>query len=43
MTVHDGDAPARLVTTLTYLDYLASAALIPLALWVAGVYSRLVI
>ena len=41
MTVPDRAAPRRLTTLLMYLDYLASAALIPLALWVAGVYSRL--
>lgn len=43
MTVPDGPAPKRLITALTYLEYMASAALVPLALWVAGVYSRLAI
>jgi hypothetical protein len=33
--------PRRLTTALPYLEYLASAALIPLALWVAGGYARL--
>ncbi|BBX33130.1 secretion system protein ESX-1 [Mycolicibacterium mageritense DSM 44476 = CIP 104973] len=31
----------RFATVLAYLEYLASAALIPLALWVTGIYSRL--
>ncbi|WP_241010676.1 type VII secretion integral membrane protein EccD [Mycobacterium camsae] len=36
-----GGAPHRLVTFLSYLDYLAVGSLIPLALWVVGVYQRL--
>ena len=41
MTVPERVAPKQAMTVLMYLDYLTSAALIPLALWVAGVYSRL--
>lgn len=41
MVVPDHESPTRVTTLLRYLDYVASAALIPLALWVAGVYSRL--
>jgi hypothetical protein len=31
----------RVATVLAYLDYLAVGSLIPLALWVIGVYQRL--
>ena len=33
--------PHRLATLLSYLEYLAVGSLIPLALWVVGVYQRL--
>jgi hypothetical protein len=33
-----GRQPDRLKTSLTYLAYLVTAALIPLALWAVGVY-----
>jgi type VII secretion integral membrane protein EccD len=36
-----GRLPERLKTVLAYLTYLTTAALIPLALWVAGGYGRL--
>jgi type VII secretion integral membrane protein EccD len=35
-----GRMPERLKTVLAYLNYLMTAALIPLALWVAGAYGR---
>jgi hypothetical protein len=35
-----GRLPERLNTLLAYLDYLTTAALIPLALWVLGAYGR---
>lgn len=34
-------APRRVDTLLSYADYLAAGSLIPLALWVVGVYQRL--
>jgi type VII secretion integral membrane protein EccD len=37
----DGRPSSRTTTLLAYLEYLASVALIPLALWVAGLYGRL--
>jgi type VII secretion integral membrane protein EccD len=40
-TARGGRAPARVRTLLAYLTYLSAAALIPLALWVVGVYPRL--
>jgi type VII secretion integral membrane protein EccD len=40
-TVRAGRAPARLRALLAYSTYLGTAALLPLALWVIGVYSRL--
>lgn len=36
-----GGTRHRVVTLLSYLDYLAVGSLIPLALWVVGVYQRL--
>jgi hypothetical protein len=36
-----GRPPDRMRTLLAYSSYLATAALIPLALWVAGAYERL--
>ncbi|OKH85580.1 hypothetical protein EB75_19615 [Mycobacterium sp. ST-F2] len=41
MRVSDGGPSGRTRTALAYVDYLATAALVPIALWVAGVYSRL--
>jgi hypothetical protein len=40
LTVSGGTVPQRLATLLSYLDYLAVGSLIPLALWVLGVYQR---
>lgn len=40
-TARGGRAPARVRTLLAYLTYLSTATLIPLALWVVGVYPRL--
>ncbi len=40
--VDAGDgSPSRTATLLAYLDYLAVGSLIPLALWVVGIYQRL--
>lgn len=39
--VPGGGTPHRMATLLSYLDYLAVGSLIPLALWVVGVYQRL--
>lgn len=36
-----GGSPHRVATVLSYLDYVGVASLIPLALWVVGVYQRL--
>ncbi|WP_082941495.1 type VII secretion integral membrane protein EccD [Mycolicibacterium peregrinum] len=36
-----GRRSPRRTTSLAYLEYLATAALIPLVLWVTGIYSRL--
>jgi hypothetical protein len=33
--------PHRMATLLSYLEYVAVGSLIPLALWVVGVYQRL--
>lgn len=41
MTLADDGVSRRTTTLLAYFEYAASMALIPIALWVAGVYSRL--
>jgi type VII secretion integral membrane protein EccD len=41
LRVAGGRRPHRWATTWAYLQYAASAALIPVALWAAGVYARL--
>jgi type VII secretion integral membrane protein EccD len=41
LMVSTGGTPHRVATLLSYADYLAVGSLIPLALWVVGVYQRL--